>query len=43
MKDFSEADDFLGLLISINRSKRTLQISQTAYINKVLERFVWPV
>ncbi len=39
MKDLGEATEFLGIEISRDREKRTLQIGQTQYLCKVLERF----
>lgn len=39
MKDLGEAGEFLGLRITRNRSERTLNPSQTKYIDRLLERF----
>lgn len=39
MKDLGDATEFLGLRIARDRNKRTLHLSQTSYIDKVLERF----
>lgn len=39
MKDLGDAEEFLRLRITRDRSKRTLSLSQTEYIDKVLERF----
>lgn len=39
MKYLGEADRFLGLLITRNRPERIFRLSQTSYLDKVLERF----
>jgi hypothetical protein len=39
MKDLGPANQILGMRISRNREKRTLNLSQEKYIQKVLERF----
>src|SRR3954451_3595195 len=39
MKDLGAARHFLGMEISRDREKRTLKISQRAYIDKLLGRF----
>ena len=39
MKDLGAAKRILGMQISRDRKKKTLTLSQQAYIEKVLERF----
>ena len=39
MKDLGQAAYILGIKISRDRSRRTLTLSQTVYIEKMLERF----
>eukprot|EP00171_Calliarthron_tuberculosum_P001087 IDg1087t1 len=39
MKDLGRAQEFLGLEITRDRSTRTLTLSQSSYIDKVLDRF----
>ena len=39
MKDLGEASEFLGMHIVRNRATRTLQLTQSNYVDKILERF----
>ena len=39
MKDLGEAKQMLGMRISRDRGQRTLKLSQTEYVEKVLQRF----
>ena len=39
MKDLGKVNEFLGITISRNRTEKVLQISQEAYIEKILTRF----
>jgi len=39
MKDLGQASEFLGINITRNRSDKAIQISQSSYIDKVLDRF----
>ena len=39
MRDLWEADEFLGMTIQRNRPLRQISIDQTAYLNKVINRF----
>lgn len=40
MKDLCEASFLLGIVSHLNRSPRLLALSQKAYIDRVLKRFV---